>query len=503
MLRVRFFHLLLLTTATGWFVFPLHAQIITPNPSEMHVSALVSLMSKSINAKNFGSTITEQKNQRIDPVVVEEVKRCGVKIRTQLKWQNSLGVRGTLSQLSCVESLSCVKNIRLYPKRIPTILPDTSLGLNKQSQISSTTSSQLHQIIGFTSIKKALPRHFIAGKGMRVAVIDNGFTLNHRYLSHLSNQIKDRYDFVDDTVLTYTSTIIHGSTVLALIVGAAPRDSVGFIDTLGLMPGAEILLYRAESDKIEDPYEEDLLAAAIERAVDSGAQVISISLGYRYDFDSLPAHPYTYIDGKSSPASMAASMAASRGVILTISMGNENMSQSSPNITVPADAEGVLSIAALTDAGEACAFSSIGPTFDQREKPELGAPGCPAPVINTSGGLSGGNGTSFSTPIIAGAALLLMQLFPLAQAEEIKKALIETAAQKNYDPQTGHGMIRLDLAYAQLHKGHVPTPPSPYLVWSYPYISNYPLQQEKWDMRGKTIPSSAHTSISTFISKTK
>src|SRR5690606_32016260 len=113
----------------------------------------------------------------------------------------------------------------------------------------------------------------------------------------------------------------HGGQVLSQIAGELP----GVLQ--GLAPHARFLLYRTESAPVEAYVEEDYLAAAIERAVDSGAQVISISLGYRYDFDSDPEVPYAHMDGRTRPSSLAAVAAARRGVLVVVAVGNETASR--------------------------------------------------------------------------------------------------------------------------------------------------------------------------------
>src|SRR6185295_912752 len=95
--------------------------------------------------------------------------------------------------------------------------------------------------------------------------------------------------------------------------------------------------------------EEDYVAAAIERAVDSGAHVISISLAYRYDYtDGSPNLPYSSLNGRTRPSSLAALGAARRGVLVSVAMGNDGPTlPSGPTISAPADADSILSVGIL------------------------------------------------------------------------------------------------------------------------------------------------------------
>src|SRR5690606_27815467 len=100
------------------------------------------------------------------------------------------------------------------------------------------------------------------------------------------------------------------------------------------------------------------LAAAIERAVDSGAHVLSISLGYRYDFDTDPEIPYAQMDGRTRPSSIAAGAAARRGVLVVVAIGNEYESRGGqPTVTAPSDADSILAVGAASAAGARCNYS--------------------------------------------------------------------------------------------------------------------------------------------------
>ena len=117
------------------------------------------------------------------------------------------------------------------------------------------------------------------GLGVRIAVIDADFHLGNEIFRPLRSEgrIADQWDFVDGNPRAVTESLAgsHGASCLSLIGGNLPGTMVG------VAPEATFFLYRAEEAAQERYVEEDFVAAAIERAVDSGAQVISISLGYR------------------------------------------------------------------------------------------------------------------------------------------------------------------------------------------------------------------------------
>jgi serine protease AprX len=193
------------------------------------------------------------------------------------------------------------------------------------------------------------------------------------------------------------------------------------------------------------------VAAAIERAVDSGAQVISISLGYRYDFtDGQPDLPYHTFDGRTRPSSLAALGAARRNVLVSVSMGNEGDLAGPANpstLSAPADADSILAVGIVDRFRVPCGYSSTGPSADGRVKPDLvsmGIDGCTVVVADSrsgSGAVSHFAGTSFSAPAIAGVAALLRQLGPERSAQDIRRALIETAEHyRDPDSLAGYGL---------------------------------------------------------------
>jgi serine protease AprX len=233
------------------------------------------------------------------------------------------------------------------------------------------------------------------------------------------------------------------------------------------------MLYRTEIGPTESYVEEDYLAAALERAVDSGAQVINVSLGYRYDFNSEGQIPYSSMNGRTRPASIAALGAARRGVLVVVAIGNEGASRpdsgngaATATITSPADADSILTVGIQLN-GNRCSYSSTGPTFDGRLKPEL-----------TSVGLGGGcvvylanpdrevdihtqSGTSFAAPVVAGVAALLRQLHPdsVASSQKIRQALMITSKRSGTpDNLMGNGLMRAAQAHcALLHDSLVQT----------------------------------------------
>jgi hypothetical protein len=180
------------------------------------------------------------------------------------------------------------------------------------------------------------------------------------------------------------------------------------VDSLiGTAPEASYMLFRTEDSNLETLIEEDNWAAAAEYADSAGVDIINSSLGYTilYD-DTLNSHSYADMDGNSTIITKAADLAASRGILVINSAGNSG-SNDWYYIGAPADGDSVLSVGAVNAFGDIASFSSRGPSYDGRIKPNVCAQGVLAVVADLDSTIRVANGTSFSAPIIAGLSACL------------------------------------------------------------------------------------------------
>jgi subtilisin family serine protease len=195
--------------------------------------------------------------------------------------------------------------------------------------------------------------------------------------------------------------------------------------------GATFLLAITEDVRSETPVEEDNWAVAAEWAERMGADVINSSLGY-LDFD-LPFTSYTDRDmnGETALTTRAATMAAARGVVVVNSAGNGGFRADRNTLVAPSDGRLVIAAGAVDVMGNRAAFSSVGPTADGRFKPDVAALGVNTKVASRSGpdSYALANGTSFSSPLTAGAVALLLQAHPTYTVEQVLSALRSTASQ--------------------------------------------------------------------------
>jgi serine protease AprX len=293
------------------------------------------------------------------------------------------------------------------------------------------------------------------GTGMLICILDGGF-INADIISSLDDLrgrkgIKSVYNFVQNNRSVYNSSM-HGTAVLSVLAGKID----GMIE--GTAPGADYLLLLTEDVATEFPCEEDFWAAGAEYADSAGADIISSSLGY-FNFDD-PAFNYKYsdLDGKTAFITRAAGVAASKGILVVNSAGNE---RNTPwhYIIFPADGDSVLAAGAVDEYKVIASFSSSGPTADGRIKPDNVAMGVSVPVQVNPGEVSRANGTSFSCPVLSGMAACLMQAVPGARNSDIISTLHSKADRSNSpDSLYGYGIPDMAASLTDLQNRYVQTP---------------------------------------------
>jgi subtilisin family serine protease len=283
------------------------------------------------------------------------------------------------------------------------------------------------------------------GQGVVVAVIDTGVNYNHDDLEDHMWEDPDYpnhgWDFAndDDNPMddhghgTHCSGTVAGDGTAGSQTGVAPDAAIMALKVLdGGGSGSESGVWEG-----------------IEFAVEHGANVISMSLGWLHSWSpDRPAWRTTYNN------------ALAAGVVASVAAGNEGGSESSPDdVRTPGDCpppwlnpdqtlEGGLSAVVCigaTDANDNIAyFSSIGPSSwedvdpfnDYPFNPEMGLlrPDVSAPGVDVKScdafnesGYTTMSGTSMATPCVAGVMALLLSKNINAEPAEISETLETTA----------------------------------------------------------------------------
>ncbi len=380
----------------------------------------------------------------IDQVVATN----GITVMAKSRWLNALHIRGSLSDIQTLNSLPFVNRIEFADRNLnlrssSNLSIDNLQAVNKELEVLvdynyGGSSNQIQMLNGHL-----LHQQNYTGQGKIIAVMDAGFpgvdTASPFQRLRDNNQILGGYNFPDRNTSIY-SRGSHGTNVLSCMGGFVDNQLVG------TAPDAHYYLFITEDINSENPVEESYWVEAAEVADSLGVDVINTSLGY-FAYDN-PNYSYTYADMNGTKAfiSKGADIAFSKGMICVTSAGNSGTT-SEPHIGAPADAIYTLTIGAVDASENYVSFSSIGPSFDGRVKPDVCAKGLSATVSNTSGGITTASGTSFSSPIMAGMVTSFWSAVPnLTNAEVVQ--FVKQSADLYANPTVfkGYGVPDFQLA---------------------------------------------------------
>ncbi len=350
----------------------------------------------------------------------------GITVLAKSKWFNAVYVRGDVEIINALpESFLFIDFIDFADKNLNSanrigvtndkfLVEDSSISFNygdTQNQVEMISADQLH-LENYT------------GEGVIVAVMDSGFpnvdTMSAFQRLRDNDDLLGGYDFVDRTENVYAfDGNDHGTKVLS--------DMAGFIQDqfVGTAPDASYYVFRTEDVSSEIPVEESYWVEAAERADSLGVDIINTSLGYKNYDNPNYSHTNQDLDGTTTFITRGANIANQKGILVVTSAGNSG----ADGVGAPADGTGVFSIGAVNSDGEYAGFSSQGSDFQPTIKPDVVAKGLGAAVINSSNNIISNNGTSFSSPIMAGGIASLWQALPNATNLEIKQYVRMSASQ--------------------------------------------------------------------------
>ncbi|RLD55494.1 MAG: hypothetical protein DRJ05_12870 [Bacteroidetes bacterium] len=400
----------------------------------------------------------------VNPAYVQGVSDEGAVILNTSKWFNSVTVYTTSSSvINAINALPYVLSVEkagiLNPSGTegsvkPFFENETFNAIAEGDLLKSGTSGNSYnygQAFNQIDMLNGIPLHDMGydGAGMLIAVLDAGF-LNVNSLTVFdslwaNDQILATRDFVDPLNPDIFNSHTHGCMVLSTMGGNLPGQLVG------TAPKASYMLLRTEDGGSEYLVEELNWVSGAEFADSLGADVINSSLGYTTFDDPGQDHSYNDMDGNTTPITIGADIAASKGILVCNSAGNSG-GGSWQYIGAPADGDSVFSIGAVDGNGNYASFSSTGPTADGRLKPNVVAQGQSSTVIDPYGGnVSSASGTSFSSPITAGMMACLWQANPEKNNVEIMEAVQESGSiAGNPTSQLGYGIPDYSLANSLL-----------------------------------------------------
>lgn len=386
------------------------------------------------------------------PYINQITAATGITVKAKSKWLNCLHIRGSVANINALSSLTFVDHIEFANQSLSTsgkIKNPKTISkeqvINKQMDVEvtfayGTSANQIQMLNGHL-----LHQANYTGSGKIIAVLDSGFinVNSTQPFERLftNNLILGGYNYVSQSTNVY-ALHNHGTMVLSCMGGYTEGQLVG------TAPDAKYYLFVTEDVTSENPVEESFWVEAAEEADRLGVDIITSSLGY-FGYDN-PSYSYTYSDltGNSAFASRGANIAFSKGIIVVASAGNSGAT-ANPYIGVPAEATNVLAIGAVQSNENYAAFSSIGPSFDGRVKPDVMAQGQNAVLADTSGNITTASGTSFSGPIMAGMIASFWQAVPSLTNQQVINLVKQSADRYNLPTfQYGYGIPDFQLALA-------------------------------------------------------
>jgi len=390
----------------------------------------------AVDRRQRQNIMIEENDLPVSPAYIDSLSGMGLHVLYSSRWFNAAVVQ-TSDSLLCrklmlknfVRDARLLFNSLLYARDKKTVMAGEYLHENPGygnsiKQISLIHGNQLHD-------------QGYRGKGMTIAILDGGF-YGVQILSAFDSlwaggHILGWKDFVNPASDVFKESS-HGMSVLSVMGGIIPGELIG------TAPEADFWLIRSEDTWHETRLEEANWLAAAEFADSAGADIINSSLGYfRFD-DSLQDYSYPDMDGNTTLVTKAADLAARKGILVVSSAGNAGTT-TWKYINAPADGDSVLSVGAVDSNAVIASFSSYGPSYDLRVKPNTLALGSRVVIWRANDSTGIGSGTSFAAPVISGMAACLWQKYPLVTSYELLQVIEQCSDRYNYpDPHYGYGL---------------------------------------------------------------
>lgn len=413
------------------------------------------LTQRSLDRRTKSAILLDIKDLPVTPSYVTQIAATGAVVVYSLKWFNAVVVNtNDPAVLSAIAALPFVDHLDQVLPKNPVQVPANSgmmhmdeippytlykpLPVNITKSTGSFNYGQAYNQVHMITLD-ALHNLGFSGQGMMIAVLDAGFYHVDQISAFdslwLNNRILGTRDFnLPGNNVFGDNMHTHGTSVLSIMGGNLPGQMVG------TAPNASFWLIRTEAGEYESLIEEYNWAGGAEFADSLGVDVINSSLGYTIFDNPVYNHTYADMDGNTTPVTRAADLATSRGIMVVNSAGNDG-NKSWHYIGAPADGDSVLSIGAVDASGTYASFSSTGPTYDRRIKPDVTAQGQGTTVVDGGGWVVQGSGTSFSSPVVAGAMACLWQSVQTFSAQVLRDAVRSTASRAlSPDSLYGYGI---------------------------------------------------------------
>jgi len=325
--------------------------------------------------------------------------------------------------------------------RIRALLNGVSLAIDARVEtLLNESVSLVKDPRKWSSLEEAVGRR-INGSGVRIAVLDTGIYEEHPDFFFPNGTRKIRFSVSVVPGESPHDYHGHGTHVAGIAAGTGRASRYKFV---GVAPGA--ILYNIKVLNRRGVGQLSWVIAGIEFAVNRSAHIINLSLGASENTNG------------TDPMSRAVDWAVERGLVAVVAAGNAGPGRFT--VGIPAVARRAITVGATDKRDILARFSSQGPSYDFRIKPEVVAPGvdiiaaaspnstiwrylrerAPQRIVGDYYMLSG---TSMSTPHVAGLAALLLDLHPAWTPEIVKSAIMNSALDLRYGHmEQGAGRVR-------------------------------------------------------------
>jgi len=272
--------------------------------------------------------------------------------------------------------------------------------------------------------------HGINGEGVTVAVVDSGVDSDHPDLAHVN--ILPGYNVIDGAADTTDTEDLygHGTSVTGIIAAGIDNETA----TCGIADGVSILPIKITNSS---GLSYSAFYAGLQKAVESDCDVINMSFG-----GALSAYAMAEIN-------VVMKQAEEKGMIVVAAVGNSG----STSVLYPAGAETVVGVGALNSDG------TLWSKSQRNSSVFVTVPGNNVEVLNKTGGVKIGSGTSYASPMVAAVAALVKQIKPDCTPEEFRALLQKTAVdagEEGYDTSYGHGTVNIENIISELEESLPP-----------------------------------------------
>jgi len=411
--------------------------------STIQVIAEQTLSKRSIERrkKNLGKDYFTFEDLPLKKLYIEELEKLNIKIVNRLKWFNAVSAYLNDEQFLELKSKYFIKEI----KKVKTISSNKkrlrkenySNKFNNNSKLSTTFDYGFSITQNSLSDIPAVHNLGITGEGVIIGLLDSGFEWKSR-VSLQNAKVIAEHDFVFNDTTTANGSFGHGTAVFSILAGFHDGKLIG--------PSfnSEFVLAKTEFVPTERHVEEDNYAAALEWMDSIGVDITTSSLGYNI-FDKVESsYSYEDMDGTTTIVTKAVELAFSKGIVTITSAGNDG-DNSWKYIAAPADGKNIISVGSVNSTNIIADYSSRGPTFDGRIKPEVLAQGTStyhATLAGADSYSSNGSGTSYAAPIVAGIAGLLLSAHPHLTNKQVRNIMLEASDNvETPDTNRGYGLL--------------------------------------------------------------